>query len=84
MKKMKKYILLSALTLLTLASCKKDYSCTCTQTWTESGDVETQIYTKSISGATKAEATAACNEATFNYTNLDADYNYTEKCDLSK
>lgn len=81
---MKKYIFISILAVVSLASCKKDYSCTCTQTYTQDGQVDTYILTSSIAGATKAEATAACNESTLNYTDTEDGYNYTEKCDLSK
>ena len=52
---MKKIILLSGLTLLTLASCKKDWTCTCTSSL-GSGSSST-----TYSNLTKSDAKAACD-----------------------
>ena len=53
-KTMKKIILLSGLTLLTLASCKKDWTCTCTSSG--GGSSSTTITDK-----TKSDAKADCD-----------------------
>ncbi|MBM3185901.1 MAG: hypothetical protein FJZ67_06340 [Bacteroidetes bacterium] len=51
---MKKIILLSGLTLLTLASCKKDWTCKCTSSI---GGSES----RTISDKTKSDAKADCD-----------------------
>lgn len=51
---MKKIILLCGLTLLTLASCKKDWTCTCTSS--AGGSSSTTIADK-----TKSDAKADCD-----------------------
>ena len=53
---MKKIILLSGLTLLTLASCKKDWTCTCTSSI---GGTTTTT----ISDKTKSDAKADCDSS---------------------
>ncbi len=53
-KSMKKIILLSGLGLFTLASCKKDWTCTCTSSI--GGSSSTTITDK-----TKSDAKAACD-----------------------
>ena len=50
---MKKIIFVAAFGLLTLASCKKDYTCTCTA-------VGTTISSSTTLHATKKDATTAC------------------------
>jgi hypothetical protein len=79
---MKKLIFILPLTMLALASCKKDYSCSCTDTDTVDGETETYAYAYKVEGATKKQAQAACNEATVTY--LDGADSYKTKCDLSK
>lgn len=51
---MKKIILLSGLTMLTLSSCKKDWTCACT--FSNGGSSSTTIVDK-----TKSDAKAECN-----------------------
>lgn len=59
----------------TLISCKKDYSCTCTNTDKDVGQGTTNVtidnYT--IEDATKDQARAACNEAKITYQYNDPD-----------
>jgi hypothetical protein len=52
---MKKIILLSGLTLLTLASCKKDWTCTCTSSIGGGSESST------IADKTKSDAKAECD-----------------------
>lgn len=52
---MKKFIAIAALGVLTLASCKKDYTCTCTAT---SGGVS--ISSSVVINDTKSKAEDAC------------------------
>jgi hypothetical protein len=81
---MKKYTLVGLL-FISLAACKKDYSCSCTETYTNNGSTSVETYTKNISGATKNEAIGLCNESVINYTDVeDPDYFYEESCKLSK
>lgn len=53
----------------TLNSCKKDYSCTCTNTDNDVGQGTTTVTIDnySIEDATKDQARAACNEAKITY-----------------
>ncbi|AEA44902.1 hypothetical protein [Fluviicola taffensis] len=89
---MKKIILPLALLTLTLASCKKDYSCSCIETGVDYYDMDFDgvdeahpySYTENfkVKEATKVQAQSACNEATI--TMQDGLDNYERKCDLSK
>ncbi len=79
---MKKLLLLAPVALLALASCKKDYSCNCTDTTSYDGITEIDVYTYSIEGASKDQAVAACNEATITYS--EAGYSQKQECKLSK
>lgn len=79
---MKKLIFALPVFLLVLVSCKKDYSCSCTDTDTYNGETETTNYAYKVEGATKKQAQAACNEATVTY--IDGADSYKTKCDLSK
>ncbi len=70
MKKVKQIIIVVLLIGSTLLSCKKDYSCSCTNTDTDVGQggvttVTIENYT--IEDATKDQARAACNEAKITY-----------------
>jgi len=79
---MKKAILPIAILGLALMSCKKDYSCTCTYTETSMGTTDTDVDVFTISGATKNEAAAACNEATIEQ--VETGYSFKRSCSLSK
>jgi hypothetical protein len=79
---MKKFIFPLAVITLTLVSCKKDYSCTCTETDVYNGETDVSTYSYKVEGATKKQAQAACNEATIIET--DGSDSYTVKCDLTK
>jgi len=79
---MKKIIFPLALLTLTLASCKKDYSCSCTDTDVYNGQTDVTTYTYKVEGATKRQAQSACNEATISY--VDGSDSFKTKCDLSK
>lgn len=89
---MKKLMIVAALTGLTLASCKKDYSCTCNTTGVNYYDsnldgteeAHPYAYTSNIKieGANKVQAAAACNEATIKgQDGMDTD---ETTCTLSK
>lgn len=89
---MKKLIFVFAFLGIALVSCKKDYSCSCTESGlsyydSDSDGVEeahpiAYTYNYQIEGATKTQAMAACNEATIKPQNEMETYEY--KCDLSK
>jgi hypothetical protein len=59
---MKQTALVIAVAAFSLASCKKDRTCTCTYThsWTSNADVQVTTYTK----VTKKTALATCNSGT--------------------
>lgn len=80
---MKKTFLIGGLALLSLASCKKDYSCSCTDTDIYGGNTDITAYTFKVEEATKAQAQARCNEAivTEVYTSGST---YKTECTLSK
>lgn len=89
---MKKSIFAVALVSIALVSCKKDYSCSCSETGVNYYDSDfdgideahpyANTYNYKIEGANKTQATAACNEATI--TQQDGQDTYESKCDLSK
>lgn len=79
---MKKLIFALPVFLLVLASCKKDYSCSCTDTDTVDGETETTLYTYKVEGATKKQAQAACNEAKVSY--IDGADSFSTQCELRK
>jgi len=80
---MKKSILILGAAVLTLVSCKKDYSCKCTDTDTYMGVTDIDVYQYNIKDATKKQAQTACSEATVTYTGTSGD-TYSTKCELSK
>ncbi len=79
---MKKLILALPVLAIVLVSCKKDYSCSCTDTDVDNGTTEVTMYNYKVEGATKKQAQVACNEATVTY--IDGADSYKTKCDLSK
>jgi hypothetical protein len=70
---MKKIILLSGLTLLTLASCKKDWTCTCTST----SSLGTFSSSATIADMKKSDAKAECDsgDATASGVTVDCELN---------
>lgn len=79
---MKKVLMITFLSAMTLVSCKKNYTCSCTFTHFSSLGTNTTTYTKKINEATKKQAGYLCNEAKI--TRFDGDQSYTEECKLSK
>lgn len=81
---MRKVILFIGLSVFAI-SCKRQYSCSCTVTYTSNDPNLTgggTVYNFEISEATKKQASLACNEATVKETqNI---YNTTRVCKLSK
>lgn len=75
-------VVIAAVAVVTLASCKKDYSCTCTETEIEDGSTSVFTSTYQIEEASKKQAEIACNEATIKY--VEGQDSYTVKCDLTK
>ncbi|HEX8516096.1 MAG TPA: hypothetical protein VF868_07840 [Bacteroidia bacterium] len=76
---MKKVLFMAAVLVATLASCKKDYTCTCTTTTTSSGgtfvgDPEVTTYPKSKKGAARSHC--------LSYTTTGTGYTSTTDCDL--
>lgn len=81
---MKKTFLIGGLALLSLASCKKDYSCSCTETANYAdGETDIEVTNFKVEGATKAQAQAYCNEAVVTETYPSGNI-YTTECSLSK
>ncbi|MFD1553919.1 hypothetical protein DNU06_14055 [Putridiphycobacter roseus] len=50
---MKKVILIAAVSMLALASCKKDYTCECT--------IDSEVYTYELKDVKKSDAKDACD-----------------------
>ena len=76
---MKKVLFIAIVAVASLASCKKDRTCTCTDSSTQPGYVgSTNIttYTK----AKKGDARAAC--MSYTYTPTGSSYSYTQTCTL--
>ncbi len=65
----------------TITSCKKDYTCTCTETTNYGGSTSVYVSNFKIESATKRQASFECSEAevTINY----EDETRVEKCELS-
>lgn len=81
---MKKSLLIGVVLFsVALVSCKKDYSCECTNTSTQNGG-NTTITTENfeIKEANKTQAQAACLEA--NIVQIGSWGKYERKCELSK
>lgn len=75
---MKKIILpIAAIALLSFASCKKDHTCTCTNTSTAPGYV-TNTDTYTITEARKGDARVNC----LSTSNVSNTYTYTSTCEL--
>jgi len=74
---MTKILLVVAIAALSMASCKKDRVCTCTETASSGGDSETSVTT--IVKSTKAEAKANCVSTKV----TDGGVVYTSTCKLN-
>jgi hypothetical protein len=75
---MKKVLFIAVLAVASLASCKKDRTCTCTFTSTDPTSVSsTQVYT--IVDAKKGDAKKACITST----SVNGSYTDTETCKLN-
>jgi hypothetical protein len=75
---MKKIILpIAAIALLSFASCKKDHTCTCTETSTEPGYVTTTD-TYTITEARKGDARVNCLSTSW----VSNTYTRTSTCEL--
>lgn len=89
---MKKSIFVLAAASMAIVSCKKDYSCTCTNSGvdyydsnldgTEEAHPYANTYNIKIEGANKTQAAAACSEATIKQ--QDGMDTYQSSCELSK
>ena len=79
---MKSILTIAILGMITLSSCTKDYSCSCTETDVYDGETDVYTYTYTVEGASKKESQAACNEATIKY--VEGADSYSIKCELSK
>ncbi|MGZ4042137.1 MAG: hypothetical protein ACXVO9_02970 [Bacteroidia bacterium] len=74
---MKKVLLIAAVAGLTMVSCKKDYTCTCTESSSAGGSSQSQATT--IVKATKAQAKANCVSTKV----TDNGVTFTNDCKLS-
>ncbi len=81
---MKKILLIAAVAGLAMASCKKDRTCTCTQTWTPtSGAATTSSYEVTVEKATKGQAKdGECRSYTSQKTAPTAGTKYEVTCEL--
>jgi hypothetical protein len=79
---MKKVIILSAVATLGLVSCKKDYTCKCTDKEVFNGEVDLDEWTFQVLGANSTQAQAACNEATIKVE--ETNYTVERTCELTK
>jgi hypothetical protein len=76
---MKKLILpIAAIALLSFASCKKDHTCTCTDSSDAPGYVAGDPQITTYTEAKKADARAAC----MSYSVVSNNYTYTTTCEL--
>lgn len=74
---MKKLLLLVAVfTAFSFASCKKDHTCTCTESYSDGSPGSTMVYT--ITNAKKGDAKKACISST----SVDGSVTTTSTCTL--
>jgi hypothetical protein len=78
---MKKILLFAPIALLALASCKKDYTCECTRSWTYDGETETYIDKTTIKGVTKNTVKNSSDCVSYDYTEIEDGETYTGKAD---
>lgn len=81
-----KKIFIALLTVGALASCKKDYVCTCTTTTTSGGTVSTDENTYNLNQVTKkyVESSEECASYDRQYTSSSGDISTTkEECIIS-
>ncbi|HEX8516564.1 MAG TPA: hypothetical protein VF868_10220 [Bacteroidia bacterium] len=74
---MKNTILLAAafvLTATSMVSCKKDYTCTCSKTYTSGSGSSTQAHSVYTYKDTRKRAEDRCNDNTASSTDLYGDY----------
>ncbi len=74
---MKKSILIAGLVLFgatSLVSCKKDYTCNCTKTYTTGSGTSTTNYSVYTYKDTRTRAETRCNENTSSGTDFGGDY----------
>jgi hypothetical protein len=76
-----KTLILSAFVVLALASCKKDYVCSCTNSSTAAGSVSTVTEVTYVN-TTKSTAKKACIKTTNDYTSFGITYTTTSDCKL--
>lgn len=81
---MKKILLIAAVAGLAMASCKKDRTCSCTQTWTPSSGPATTTTTEiTVEKVTKAQAKdGMCMSYTDQTTAPVAGTKYEKNCEL--
>ncbi len=69
------FIVLSALTITFISSCKKQYACECKSTYTISGSSQTETQVDTYSEKMKlSQATSACKETETKLTKVNNDY----------
>ena len=79
---MKKIILSIAILSLAMASCRKDRTCTCTDTSDEPGYVSTTSV-QTYGNSKKKDALNVCQSYSYKETTAGADpYTYTTTCEL--
>jgi len=79
---MKKLVLIAsvAFVALTISSCKKEYTCTCTTKSTVDGVTTTATASGKTDKMKKSEAEDLCNTGDSNYTLLG--YTYSTDCEI--
>jgi hypothetical protein len=79
---MKKITLFVAVLSLTMASCRKDRTCTCTDSSDEPG-FSSSTYVQTYGSSKKKDAKNACQSYSYKETTAGADpYTYTTTCEL--
>ncbi len=76
-----KTLILSAFVVLALASCKKDYVCSCTNSSTIVGSTSSVTEVTYVK-TTKSTAKKACIKTTEDHTNFAGTYTTTKDCKI--
>lgn len=81
MKMKKGLIIIAAVSLLAVVACKKDHTCSCTATWTNSNGTISATTDSTLLDMKKSDAVLKCDEG--DYTVSSGDDSVVQECELN-